>query len=255
MAKSKQTLESSPEVVEPSSVAVSDEGDRNGLDSAGVRLSRHLIRVQGGAYLPAAARIAYFNEMYPGWRLVTTLIHADWENRVFSVRAEIYDESGNLVRTGHAMETAKRVSDPLEKAETSAVARALGYLNIGTFSALEESERLSDAPLEPSSRAPVVPMRSSPVIQHPALVRLAKELSVSVRPEDTNEMILTKIHDAVVLRDSKGRPQWGVDLLRAMLKRREVILKLVADYKQGIRWTAEQAQSALVSQSEGDHDS
>lgn len=207
------------------------------------RLSRHLIRVQGGAYLPAAARIAYFNEKYPGWRLVTTVLHADWHRGVFAVRAEIYDDQGNLVRTGHSMEAAERVSDPLEKAETSAVARALGYLNIGTFTALSEveGERLADAPLDPRTRAPV----SAP--QHPSLVRLARELSIPVQPTDTNDAILNRIYTTVCAKKSNGEPEWPIQSLRTILRRRSQLMQLVAVYKSHGPLTAQEIETILSS--------
>lgn len=208
------------------------------------RLSRHLIRVQGGAYLPAAARIAYFNEMYPGWRLVTTVLHADWQQRVFAVRAEIYDEQGNLVRTGHSMEVAGRVSDPLEKAETSAIARALGYLNIGTFSALSETngERIADAPLDEQTHAPI-----PSVSQHPTLVRLARELSVPIRNTDRNEAILHRIHETVCPKSSDGQPEWSVESLRTILRNREMMKRLVSEYKTSGPLNASKIESILAS--------
>lgn len=232
MAKKTQNASASTVSEEPMVVSAAEEstlGSDHTHDGNGIRLSRHLIRVQGGAYLPAAARVAYFNEKYPGWRLVTELVRADWEKREFAVRAEIYDEQGNLVRTAHSMETGKRVSDPLEKAETSAIARALGYLNIGTFTAIAESERIADAPLELGSRAPIAP----PAVQHPGLVRFAKELDVPVEPHDRNEVILRRIYDAVCPRDGEGQPLWSLDDLRSVLRNRQAALKFVEVYKSG----------------------
>lgn len=115
----------------------------------------HIISIKGKKYLPVAPRIMWFRDMYPTGQIMTALVHID-DTRVM-YRAEIVVD-GILLATAHgsALLNAKSVyagREP-EKAETSAIGRALAIFGFGTMHAgddLDDTEHLADSPLEPKS--------------------------------------------------------------------------------------------------------
>lgn len=111
--------------------------------------SKHLIRVQGGReYLPVAWRLVWFRSEHPDYGIATEPIVCDTEAGLFVWHARITDEAGRTVAEGTKLETARSFSDPLEKAETGAIGRALGVLGYGTQFAPEfdEEDHIADAP-------------------------------------------------------------------------------------------------------------
>lgn len=120
----------------------------------------HMIDVRGGAkYLPARRRVQWMRQEpapHPDWAIKTTQIHfvmgeVQGPQRIgggyASFKAEVFDEAGRLISTGHAQEFSENFFDYLEKAETSAVARALALAGYGTESALDLDEGfIADSP-------------------------------------------------------------------------------------------------------------
>lgn len=115
-----------------------------------------LMELQGKPYLQVAHRILWFREDHPDW-----VIECTFEFRYNDVtknlsyilaKATICDETGKVRSTSHRIET--KVDD-LEKAETGAIGRALGFLGYGTQFAtdiMEEGVKLADAPIEPAKQ-------------------------------------------------------------------------------------------------------
>lgn len=98
-------------------------------------------------YLPVAARLLWFREERPDWRIRTKVV--DRGNGWALMRAEIRDANGNLMASAHKAETKENFNDYLEKAETGAVGRALAMCGFGTQFAPEfeeGQERVVDAP-------------------------------------------------------------------------------------------------------------
>jgi len=118
----------------------------------------NLIDLKGKPYLLAADRLLWFREMFPTGIVKSSIISHQDETVVFKAEVYIKDESGQplLVSTAHKMESKKTFPDYIEKAETSALARALAMAGFGTqFTGgeLDEGSRLADAPIVPAKRA------------------------------------------------------------------------------------------------------
>lgn len=110
------------------------------------------------AYLQVLHRVVWFREEHPEAQIHTSFIKCE-ENYTIA-RAEIRDEEGTLLATSHKREDRGDFNDHLEKAETSAIGRALFLCGYGTEQALslakisleealpeiDEGDRLADSP-------------------------------------------------------------------------------------------------------------
>jgi len=117
-----------------------------------------LISLKGKPYLLAADRLLWFREVNPNGIVKTQLMSHQDDTAIF--RAEVYtlgqDGQALLVATAHKMESKSTFPDYIEKAETSALARALAMAGFGTqFTGdeLTEGDRLADAPIVPAKRS------------------------------------------------------------------------------------------------------
>lgn len=115
-----------------------------------------LIELQGKAYLKVPGRIEKFREAHPNGVISTELIST--EPRII-VRASIHGNDGTLIASGYGTAPMQGMSSwkgrEIEKAETAAVGRALGFAGYGTLAAFEDDDRdnLADAPVEPPRKA------------------------------------------------------------------------------------------------------
>ncbi len=115
-----------------------------------------LINLKGKDYLLAADRILWFREENPQGILKSTMIEhqGEGENEYCIFQAEVYvntERGPMMIATAHKRESRKDFPDFVEKAQTSAYARALALAGYGTqFTGdeLDEKERLADAPLD-----------------------------------------------------------------------------------------------------------
>lgn len=159
----------------------------------------HLITIksrQGSSeYLPVQWRLVWFRTACPDGTIETEIVHLDvdketeeeiyvWNNEkrrseksiktakgIAICRATVKDGKGGMA-TGTKMETAASFPDYLEKAETSAIGRALAALGYGTQFAPElyEGDRIVDSPVSSNNGneaggegrgAPVAALRSN----------------------------------------------------------------------------------------------
>lgn len=106
-----------------------------------------LIKLKGKDYLQVAHRLVWFREEHPDWSIHTSYILIDKDVAV--CKAEVSNEKGECLSTGHKMETPAGFSDYIEKAETGSIGRALAHIGYGTQFApdLDEGERLVDSPV------------------------------------------------------------------------------------------------------------
>lgn len=103
--------------------------------------------IKGKPYLYVPQRVQWFrHETSLEWAIETEIVHSD--NDYTIARALIKDPKGRIVAMAHKREDKSHFVDHLEKAESSAIGRALGFLGFGTQFAVEllEEERLADAP-------------------------------------------------------------------------------------------------------------
>jgi hypothetical protein len=111
-----------------------------------------LISLKGKDYLMVAHRFVWFNEVETKFDIDTKFLHLDDEQTVCQAKVVVKDKDGNVIKSASATkrETKKDFSDHTEKAETSAVGRALAMLGYGTQFAiadLDEGDRLADSPV------------------------------------------------------------------------------------------------------------
>lgn len=119
---------------------------------------RFLMTMRGGReYLTAAGRILWFRSEHPAGLIETKIISRE---PTIVIKALVY-VNGQLIATGHGTAKAKGnevwADRQIEKAETAAIARALGVAGYGTqfVEEFEDDDHLADTPLPPSpARSP-----------------------------------------------------------------------------------------------------
>jgi len=117
-----------------------------------------LTTVKGGKdYLMVAYRLQWLNEVVENYDIQTELLSVSDDQTIAKASVIIFDKKGNPLKraTATKRETKSDFSDHTEKAETSAVGRALAMLGFGTQFALadlDEGERLADSPLSTAKK-------------------------------------------------------------------------------------------------------
>lgn len=109
-----------------------------------------LLNLKGKDYLPVQQRVIWFREERPEWGVETEFLQLS-EN-VAIAKATIRDDKGRIIAQGTKSETPSGFPDYIEKAESSAIGRALALIGFGTqFCAdeLDEGDRLADSPAAP----------------------------------------------------------------------------------------------------------
>lgn len=111
-----------------------------------------LLSLKGKWYLEAKWRIVWFREEHPDWSIETEIKINKGESLA---KATIKDDKHRTIATAHKHETEQNFQDHIEKSETGAVARALGFIGFGTANSLEFEEgnspdhqpRIADSPV------------------------------------------------------------------------------------------------------------
>lgn len=117
-----------------------------------------LLDLRGKDYLEVKYRLVWFREVHPLWAIETELVSSS--EKATLAKATIKDESGRIIATAHKYEDKQGFADHTEKAETSAIGRALALIGFGTqFCAdeLDEGSRIVDAPVNRSNLPEVFP--------------------------------------------------------------------------------------------------
>lgn len=125
-----------------------------------------LTNLKGKDYLMVAYRIQWMNEVTSNFDIQTEFLKIDEEETIARAKVILFNEEGKVIKSATATkrETKKDFSDHTEKAETSAIGRALAMLGFGTqfaISDLDEGERLADSPLASTKKVSEKPKTSS----------------------------------------------------------------------------------------------
>lgn len=162
-----------------------------------------MIKLSGKAYLQVADRIVWFRNDYPEGTIETQVVSIDEDRGSAIFRARVATGQGGIAEATGS-ETLKDFPQGwIEKAESKAVGRALGYLGYGTAAAgFEEGNRPVDAPRDnrstprPSRPAPAAPAASAPqpqtdLTQLPATEKQVKFARAIAREAGIDEHELT----------------------------------------------------------------
>lgn len=111
-----------------------------------------LVNLKGKDYLMVGHRLQWFNEIEKHFDISTEFLLVTDEQTICKAHVVVKDTEGNVLRQAQATkrETKKDFPDHTEKAETSAIGRALAILGYGTqfaLSDLDEGQRLADSPV------------------------------------------------------------------------------------------------------------
>lgn len=111
-----------------------------------------LVNLKGKDYLMVGHRLQWFNEVEKHFDISTEFLLVTDEQTICKAHVIVRDAEGKVIRQAQATkrETKKDFPDHTEKAETSAIGRALAILGYGTqfaLSDLEEGQRLADSPV------------------------------------------------------------------------------------------------------------
>ena len=113
---------------------------------------KYMIKLGGKDYLEVKFRLHWFRQEHPEWQIKTEIVKLDLLRGVAILKANVFNDKGELLSTGHKMEYQKSFFDFLEKAETGAIGRALASLGYGTLQCFDldegiEEGRIADAPV------------------------------------------------------------------------------------------------------------
>lgn len=102
-------------------------------------------------YVPVAERVDKFYQRFPEGRILTSIVEHDRESGFVLVRAEVYRTPDDVspAATGHAYEYKDagyvQKSSYIETGETSAIGRALAFLNFETKRGIASREEVEKA--------------------------------------------------------------------------------------------------------------
>lgn len=105
-----------------------------------------LLDLRGKDYLQVAHRLVWFREEHANWGVETEFVVLKEDYAI--AKAVIKDQTGRIIAIGHKREDKAHFPDYAEKAETSAIGRALALCGYGTqfTEDLDECDRPADSP-------------------------------------------------------------------------------------------------------------
>ncbi len=174
--------------------------------------SEHIMNLRGKDYLPVAARILWCRNEHPQAVMRTTLMEWNQTEGWCLYRAEV-----TLPEGGHAEATAtqnkKDFPQYLEKCESKALGRALGFLGYGTLAVEDEdpaNPNIVDTPIARNVPAPrsTAPIRPQDEPQAPPAPIAPEPLT------EAQERTVAEARDMAEARDTVG----AVDALLRSLK-------------------------------------
>lgn len=171
-----------------------------------------LVRMQGGRqYATVNARVSWFREANPRWSILTECIELNREEKFAVYRATIRDESGNLIQTATKEATGRDHPDYIEKAETGAIGRALGFSGYGTEDFINDTNEdgtpfVTDRPHGDGQDTRKVSDARRASVESPAGEATAQKLPALRPPSkpDDSELYAQKCHEVTSLARTCG---------------------------------------------------
>lgn len=149
------------------------------------------VSIKGKEYVTVAERVKAFHELYPNGSIKTELLSSPEANRIVfrcAVTPEETEEARQRVFTGYASESIGdgfiNKTSAMENAETSAVGRALGFLNIGIVDSVASVDEITKA----NNNAKGNPGLNRPTDEHRrTIANLMAELGITYSPDNPTE--------------------------------------------------------------------
>ena len=120
----------------------------------------HFTDVKGKNYAEVPQRVKAFRMLYPQGFIITDMVSNEGGVCVFKASAGYYDENGiaRILGTGTAYEREGssfiNKTSYIENCETSAVGRALGFINLGSETSIASAEEVANAVLQQQKELP-----------------------------------------------------------------------------------------------------
>jgi hypothetical protein len=167
------------------------------------------IKLPPQPYLQVAHRLVWFREEHPDWQIYTEIFQSS--DTMSIVKATIKDEKGTIIATAHKREDINDFNDHLEKAETSAIGRALAMCGYGTQFApeMDEGDRLADSPTDIPTKNTTSNSTSVPRTDAPTTIPKQAPRAGKLATDKQQKMIYMKL-----TQDLKLMPNQVVDYLK-----------------------------------------
>jgi len=116
------------------------------------------VNIKGKPYVTVDERVKFFRDNYKDYSSVTEITHISEETII--IKAVIKNSDDRIISTAHAYEqiTSYGVNSTnhIENCETSAIGRALGFMNIGVISSIASADEVKNAIAKQSNVKPTL---------------------------------------------------------------------------------------------------
>lgn len=156
-----------------------------------------LINLKGKDYLMVGHRLQWFNEVESHFDIFTEFLLVNDDQTICKAQVIVRDNEGKLIRQAQATkrETKKDFLDHTEKAETSAIGRALAMLGYGTQFALadlDEGQRLADSPVvDVKSKSTTPKAVETKAVERSTELTASAKKGFGVKPKATEAQVAT----------------------------------------------------------------
>lgn len=171
-----------------------------------------ILNLRGKEYLQVAQRIVWFREEFPSGRIDTECVKIDDKmahfRAIISVPTNIVQDKCPIyakLADADKIEYKTDFADYMEKAQTSAIGRALALCGYGTaFCAdeLEEGDRLADAPTSPASE---IKPNIVPIVKPINLARSTESIASNTASDPQKKLIWARLKNELNLSDDEAR--------------------------------------------------